>query len=258
MLTFLLVLTVDVSASDVDPAAEACIRKNAPQNAAIQNIRLRSEGIGYMAEDRVLTAKVFWKHMPEDTSNVLAMFDEPDDISGTRLLFLEKTGEDEIYVYMPALFKVRRINANRISSSMYGMDFSYEDFQWMYNMLSTAVTEQRPDAVIDGEPMYVFAVIPADAKGSLYETILTFFDKQSCVIRKVEFYGPGSRLRKQLLIDTAEIKKVNGLLIPHRFIMRDEKEDSETELTVVKMEVDPVINDSLFDPAKLKDNSGIE
>jgi hypothetical protein len=258
VLTFLLGLTVNVTAADIDPAAEACIRKNAPQKAAIQNIRLRSEGIGYMAEDRVLTAKVFWKHMPEDTSNVLAVFDEPDDISGTRLLFLEKTDEDEIYVYMPALFKVRRINADRISSSMYGMDFSYEDFQWMYNMLSTAVAEQRPDAVIDSEPMYVFAVIPADAKGSLYEAILTYFDKQSCVIRKVEFFESGSKLRKQLLTDTAEIKKVNGLLIPHRFIMRDEEEDSETELTVVNMEVDPDINDSLFDPAKLKDNRDIE
>ncbi|MGD2159899.1 MAG: outer membrane lipoprotein-sorting protein [Gammaproteobacteria bacterium] len=258
MLTFLLVLTVDVTAADIDPAAEACIRKNAPQNAAIQNIRLRSEGIGYMAEDRVLTAKVFWKHMPDDASNVLAVFDEPDDITGTRLLFLEKTGEDEIYVYMPALFKVRRINPDRISSSMYGMDFSYEDFQWMYNMLSTAVTEQRPDAVIDGKPMYVFAVIPADTKGSLYEAILTYFNKQSCVIRKVEFFGPGSKLRKQLLTDTAGIKKVNGLLVPHKFIMRDEEEDSETELTVVNMKVDPNINDSLFDPAKLKDNRDIE
>ena len=102
---------------------------------------------------------------------MLALFDEPDDILGSRLLFLEKESENEIYLYMPALFKVRRITSDRISSSMYGMDFSYEDFQFMYNMMATAVTEQRPDAMINGKPMYVFSIAPAQGKKSLYETI---------------------------------------------------------------------------------------
>jgi hypothetical protein len=138
------------------------------------------------------------------------------------------------------------------------MDFSYEDFQWLYNMLSTAVAEQRPDAVINDEPMYVIAIVPGDVKGSLYESILAYFDKNSCVMRKVEFYEAGNKLRKDLLTDTAEIKKVNGILVPHKFIMRDLKEESETELTVVKVQVDPALNDSLFDPAQLKDSRGSE
>ena len=117
-----------------------------------------------------------------------------------------------------------------------------------------AVGWTGPDATINGEAMYVVAILPGNVKGSLYESILAYFDKQSCVIRKVEFYEPGGKLRKHLLTDTAEIKKVNGILVPHRFIMRDEKEDSETELTVVKVEVDPAINDAMFDPAKLKEN----
>jgi hypothetical protein len=253
VITFLFALADGVFA-DINPEVEACVRKNAPHSTAIQNIRLRSEGIGYMAEDRVLTAEVYWKHTPDGTSNLLTVFDEPDDISGTRLLYLEKEAEDEIYVYMPALFKVRRITSDRISSSMYGMDFSYEDFQWVYNMLSTAVAEQRPDAVINDEPMYVIAIVPGDVKGSLYESILAYFDKQSCVIRKVEFYQAGNELRKDLIADPAEIKKVKGILVPHKFIMRDIKEESETELTVVKVKVDPEINDAMFDPAKLKDN----
>ena len=253
-LLLLILPTANLAAAAMDPEVEGCIRKNAPQQSAIQNIKLISEGVGYMAEDRVLTAKVYWKHSAEGTSNLLAVFDQPDDISGSRVLFLEREGEDEIYLYMPALFKVRRITSDRISSSMYGMEFSYEDFQWMYNMLSTAVSEQRPDATINGEAMYVVAILPTNVKGSLYESILAYFDKQSCVIRKVEFYEPGGKLRKHLLADTAEIKTVNGILVPHRFIMRDEKEDSETELTVVKVEVDPAINDVMFDPAKLKEN----
>ena len=255
LLMFLTTHAVNVSAIDIDPEMEACIRKNAPETTAIQSIRLRSEG--YMNEEKSLSAKVYWKYQPAGFSNLLAIFDEPDDILGSRLLFLEKKSENEIYLYMPALFKVRRITSDRISSSMYGMDFSYEDFQWLYNMLSTAISEQRPDVSIDGEPMYVFAVIPGAGEGSLYETIYSYFDKKSCVIRKVEFYEPGSKLRKVLITEPEAIKEVNGKLVPHKFLMRDVKEESETELTVLTVKVDPPIDDALFDPAKLKDHRGI-
>jgi len=255
VLTLAVIRSVNVLASGIDPEVEACIRKNAPEASAIQHIRLRSEGP--MFEEKVLTATVYWKHFPTGTSNLLAVFDEPEDISGSRLLFLEKPSGNEIYLYMPALFKVRRITSGRISSSMYGMDFSYEDFQWIYNMLSTAVSEQRPDGEMEGEPMYVLAVTPTEKK-SKYQTILSYFDKKSCVIRKVEFYGDGGELRKLLLVEPGGVKPVSGILVPHAFLMRDLKKHSETELTVTAMKVDPPIADAVFDPARLKDSRDIE
>jgi hypothetical protein len=244
------------AASGIDPEVESCIRKNAPEATAIQDIRLRSQGP--MFEEKILTAKVYWKHLPDGNSDLLAVFDEPEDISGSRLLFLEKKPENEIYLYMPALFKVRRITSGRISSSMYGMDFSYEDFQWLYNMLSTARSEQRPDVVVDGEPMYVLAVVPVEASGSKYQEVVSYFDKKSCVIRKVEFYGEDQKLSKVLTADPAAVKPVSGLLIPHAFRMRDLKKDSETELAVTRVDIDPAIPDAVFDPAQLKESRGIE
>jgi len=244
-------------ASDIDPEVEACIRKNMPKATVIEKIRLSSEGLMY-EEEETLSAKVYWKHSPSGTSNILTVFDEPDDILGSRLLFLEKKPENEIYLYMPALFKVRRISSDRISSSMYGMDFSYEDFQFMYNMMATAVSEQRPDEMINGESMYVFAIAPGEGEKSLYETIFSYFDKKSCVIQKVEFYEPGGKLRKVLVTEPGSIKMVNGILVPHKLQMSDIKKESKTELTVISVSVDPPINDSLFDPVKLKEHRGID
>ncbi len=255
-LPLLLICTTSAGAADIDPDVAACIKKNAPKSTAFQHVRLRSEG--RLMEEEKLSTKVYWQYTPAGTSNLLAVFDEPDDILGSRLLFLEKKSGNEIYLYMPALFKVRRITSDKISSSMYGMDFSYEDFQWLYNMLSTAESEQRPDAVIDGEPMYVFAVIPKQDQGSLYETIFTYFDKKSCVIRKAEFIETGNKLRKVLSIDPQSIKQVDGVLVPHKFLMRDIKNDSETELTVVTVMIDPSFDDVLFDPKKLKEHRGID
>jgi len=261
VLAVLVAYTVTAQAYEIDPKIDACIRNNAPKSTTIERIRMTSPGrtFGMIAEeDKALSAKIYWKYNNnEGTSNLLSVFDEPDDIYGTRLLFLEKKTGNEIYLYMPALLKVRRITSDNVSSSMYGMDFSYEDLQWMYNMLSTAVSEQRPDAMIDGESMHVFAVIPKQDKGSKYEKIFSYFDKKTCVIRKVEFYEQGNKLSKVLSTIPDQIKKEDGILVPHKFLMRDLNKGSETELTVISISVDPTVSDSLFDPAQLKEHRGI-
>jgi len=250
-LVFLSVWVCSAMASGINPEVEACIRKNAPKATTIEHIKMRSEGEMYN-EEEVLSAQIYWKHYPSGVSNLLATFEEPVDIYGSRVLFLEKKPANEIYLYMPALSKVRRITSDRISSSLYGMDFSYEDLQWMYNMLSTAVSEQRTDVVINGEATYVFAIIPREEKGSKYKEILSYFDKKSCVMRKVEFYEQVGELHKVLTADVNEVKQVGGILVPHKFLMRDVKKYSETELTITSIKVDPPIEDAFFDPAQLK------
>lgn len=255
-LTLLSICLISTAASGIDTEVEACIRKNAPESTAIQHIRLRSEGP--MLEERILHATVYWKHYPDGNSDLLAVFEEPEEISGSRLLFLEKKPNKEIYLYMPGPFKVRRITSSRISSSMYGMDFSYEDFQWLYSMLATTVPEQRPDVLLGGEPIYVLAVGPATASGSKYEEVVFYFEKKSCVIRKVEFYEGGQELRKVLSADPKAVKRVNGIFVPHTFRMQDLKKDSETELVVTEVQVDPPIPDSFFDPMQLKEAHGIK
>ena len=121
------------------------------------------------------------------------------------------------------------------------MDFSYEDFQFMYNMMATAVSERQPDKEINGESMYVFSIAPGQGEKSIYEKIYSYIDKKSCVIQKVEFYENGDKLRKVLVTDADSIKKVNGILVPHKAHMSDVKKESKTELTVISVEVDPAI-----------------
>ena len=80
----------------------------------------------------------------------------------------------------------------------------------------------------------MLAVVPDDASGSKYEEVVSYFEKKSCVIRKVEFYEKGKVLRKILSADPDAVKQINGMLIPHVFLMRDLKKNSETELTVTE------------------------
>ncbi len=106
--------------------------------------------------------------------------------------------------------------------------------------------------------MYVFSAAPEAGEKSLYEVIYSYYDKNSCVLQKVEFYEQGNKLRKVLETMPDSIKKVNGLLIPHKYRMSDLKNETYTDVTVVSIIVDPEIDDVLFDPAQLKDHRGIQ
>lgn len=239
----------------IDPQVESCIRRNEPKTTSIQQIELRStDRAGYQ---KVLVADTYLKHFPDATSRLLAYFREPDDIIGTRLLVIEKAQGNEMYMYMPSLFKIRRISSNRISSSMYGSDFSYEDIERFYGMLSSQQPEQAPDAVLDGEPMYVLETRPDENSGSRYAAVVAYFDQQDCVLRRVDFFETGDRLRKQLVVDAGSIVTLGDIRLPRELIMTDQRSNTETRLSIRKVELDVPIDDATFDHERLKEFRGI-
>ncbi len=66
--------------------------------------------------------------VPGDGDKSLFMFDEPRDVQGTALLtHAHINTQDDQWLYLPALKRVKRINAARRSGSFMGSEFSYED-----------------------------------------------------------------------------------------------------------------------------------
>jgi Outer membrane lipoprotein-sorting protein len=243
------------AAHAIDPNVESCIRGNEPKTTVVQKIELRStDRAGY---EKILVADMYLKRFPDETSRLLAYFSEPNDIIGTRLLVIEKPPGNEMYMYMPALFKIRRINSQRISSSMYGSDFSYEDIERFYGMLSSQQPVQAPDAVLDGEPMYVLETRPDEASGSRYSAVVAYFDQRDCVIRRVDFFESGEQLRKQLVVDPGSIETLGTIKLPREFVMTDMRNNTRTSLSIRQIELDLPIDDATFDHERLKEFRGI-
>ncbi len=252
----LLVQALQATASSVEPELEACILQNTAKTTAIQRIELRStDRIG---SEKILVADVYLKRLSDQTAGLIAYFKEPEDLWGTRLLVLEKQPSNEMYLYMPALFKIRRITSKRISSSMYGTDFSYEDIERVYGLLSSQPTQQIADKTIDGRAMYVLKTEPSEASSSKYESVVSYFDKESCVVRKVEFFEPGARLRKVLWVDADKVRPVGNIKVPHEYLMNDLRDKTETRMTIRAVRLDVPIPDEIFDHTQLKDFRGID
>src|SRR2546423_9149621 len=55
-------------------------------------------------------------------------FKSPADVRGTKTLLIEHSGkDDDIWIYLPALKKVRRLVSSNKKDSFVGTDFTYED-----------------------------------------------------------------------------------------------------------------------------------
>lgn len=121
-----------------------------------------------------------------DEDKTLMVFDTPKDQKGTALLtFAHKQKDDDQWLYLPALKRVKKIASKNKSGPFMGSEFSFEDlsgqdvddydYKWI-----------RDEACGDGE-CFVVESYPHD-KYSGYTKILSWVDKEHYRTYKAEFY----------------------------------------------------------------------
>jgi outer membrane lipoprotein-sorting protein len=246
-LCLLLAATLSVAA-EIPAEIESCMKQNLPKSTAVQSIELRVVDRSHY--EQILEADIFIKRFAEDQSRVMMVFHEPVDVRGARFLIVEKQPQNDMYIYMPGLFKVRRITSKKISSSIMGTDFSYEDFERIQGMLTDISAEQLPDETLSGRPVYVLASFPEEGSG--YTRVATYIDKQTCIPLKTELFERGDHLRKQMTIDPGHIKQVDGIWYPTELLMQDLRDKTETTLVVKNIQIGTEIDNGLFESEQLK------
>ena len=245
---FLMLCSLSGSAAEIPEVIKSCMQRNLPETTSAQAIELRArDRSGY---EQVLEADVYWKRYTQDQARVLMYFREPVDIRGARFLVVEKQPQNEMYIYMPSLFMVRRVTSRNISNSIMGTDFSYEDFERIQGILSDTRAEQFPDDTLAGRAVYVLMSYPPESSG--YVRVATYIDKESCVPLKTELYESGHELRKQLSVDPADIRHTGGIYYPGELVIKDLKQKTETRLIVRNVSVGAGLGDDLFDADKMK------
>jgi uncharacterized protein len=131
-------------------------------------------------------------------SKLVVKFNTPPDIKGTGVLQVEHSdSDDDLWIYLPALKKSRRLVANNKKDSFAGSDFSYGDIT-LPKVDHYRHTLLRSEA-IDGHDCYVVESLPAtDAvkANSGYRKKITWVRADNFVESKVEYYDLAGRLLK--------------------------------------------------------------
>lgn len=124
--------------------------------------------------------------VPEDGDKSLIVFDQPKDVQGTALLTHGHINSaDDQWLYLPALKRVKRINAARRSGSFMGSEFSYED-------MSSADVEEYTYKYLRDEPCGEFTCtvteqFPLDKKSG-YSLKVAWQDTVELRTWKMELY----------------------------------------------------------------------
>jgi len=136
------------------------------------------------------------------TEKRLIRFLEPADIKGTGLLTFDyENKEDDLWLYMPALRKTRRIVSSEKAKNFMGSEFTYADMT--PPSLSDFTFVKLADQDVNGAACYQIEWQPANdnvAEENGFSKRITFIGKQDFVVRKSTYYDLDGELEKELNI----------------------------------------------------------
>lgn len=250
VLATVLLLAVPSGGDEVADAVAACVQQNLPETTSVQTFTFRTSDRG--GSQREITGRVWWRRFDDGRSRVLLRVREPEDLRGSALLLIERSSGSDMFLYLPELRKTRRITSHTVSGSLFGSDFTYEDFQQIQGISLGGEAVALPDETLDGVPVHVIAQRPAPGTGSSYERVVSYITRDGCVPIRSEMWEPGERLRKLLTADLSKLHDEDGVRIPTHLRMEDQLSRSTTELVFSDIEVGKEIPRRYFEMTSLE------
>ena len=163
----------------------------------------------------------------EDEDKSLMEFLTPSDVKGTKFLSYEHvTKDDDQWMYLPALKRVKRIASKNKSGAFMGSEFSFEDLS-AFNIKDYVYEGEVKEVTVDGVKMFVGESKPL-SKNSGYTKLISWIDTKTFLIQKVEYFD-----RKKKLLKTAyfsEYKKYGDVYRIGKIVMKNSQNDKTTIL----------------------------
>lgn len=180
-------------------------------------------------------------------SKLVVKFSTPPDIRGTGVLQIEHSeSEDDLWIYLPALKKSRRLVANNKKDSFVGSDFSYGDITLpkVDQYRHTRLRSER----IDEHECHVVESVPATdtvKANSGYSRKITWVRTDNFVESKVEYYDLAGRLLKTQRTGRHQLVEpdTDRWFVMYRE-MTNHQSGHRTTITTSKAEAVPIPDDS--------------
>jgi outer membrane lipoprotein-sorting protein len=227
---FLFVLPIDIVPQIPDEKGLSIVRETDTRNSGFEDftssmlMTLRNKH----GEESI--RKIHFKvlEVKDDGDKSITIFDNPRDVKGTAFLnFTHKVGDDDQWLYLPALKRVKRISSSNKSGSFMGSEFAYEDIgsqeveKYTYKWIR--------DDLFNNEECYVVEYLPVDKKNSGYTKQVTWIDKNEYRIQKVEYYDRKNSHLKTLSIQGYK-KYLNKYWKAEEMVMVNHQNGKSTQL----------------------------
>jgi hypothetical protein len=188
-------------------------------------------------------------------SKVVIRFLSPSDIQGTGYLQIQHyESDDDIWIYLPGLKKVRRLVANNKKDSFFGSDFSYGDI-----LLPTVDTYRHTllsSEPMDSEDCWVIESVPATEQIRFdhgYGKRIAWIRKSNFMEKKVEYFDPSGRpLKTQTIPEVKEIDPKAHKWWAVRREVANHQTGHSTVLSIESLDAAQPVKDDYFTPRYLE------
>ncbi len=232
-----------------------------------QKINQRDEGVA-VARDlkmemtdrhgklRVRETRAFRKYYGDEKRTVI-FYLKPKNIKDTAFLtydYADKERDDDQWLYLPAMRKVRRISASDRGDYFLGTDLSYEDIKLETRVSIKDYTRKTiGEDEVDGFHCYVVEETAIDSETA---EELGHLRRESCVdnklwiVRKSKFWDPQNKLLKTTYFK--DISMVQGILTAHIIEVENHKTGHQTRFTFSNVNYNEGVNDRVFTQNSMK------
>lgn len=206
-------------------------------------------------QKRVRTIEGWEREISDDEEQRFSRFQEPADVKDTTLLTYDyEEKDDDIWLYLPALKKVKRILSSNKGDYFMGSDFTYEDMEnidlvnWTYTLAGKET--------IDGTECWILdAVANTDKERSetSYNKLRYWIGSEDYVFRKIDYTDKKDRQSKQLIVsDIRTTSPTDPRKRAHKMEMKNFLTEHHTVLDFSALELDVAVSDDLFSQRNLQ------
>jgi hypothetical protein len=198
--------------------------------------------INKRGSQRVRQVESFSRDYGRDRKSVM-VFNEPADVRGTAYLsweYDEPDREDDKWLYMPALKKVRRISGSSRNEYFMGTDFTYDDIgkRRVNKDIHTLLGEEQAME----HDCWKVESIPVDPQ-DLYKSRTLWVSKTAHMVVKAEYFDKDGLVKVYRALD---LRQHEGFWTLFRSEMDNVSRTHKTVMNMESMQYDTGLGDELF------------
>jgi len=209
---------------------------------------------------RIRSIKNIRKDFGPDTKGIL-FFLSPADVRNTAYMSFEweaQGKEDDSWLYLPALGKVKRIAPGDKSSSFMGSDFSYSDINGM-EIMDWAYAFAKESFDLNGVETWVVSGRPKPevrdrvAKETGYSKVLIWIRKDNFLVAKAKYWV--TKGKKIKYFKAENIRNIDGIWTPLKLTMVTTEKGKTTHSTVLlisNVQYNTQVKDAYFTPRSME------
>lgn len=188
----------------------------------------------------------------------LVRFTYPNDIKNTAFLVWEHPdADDERFLYLPALGRVRRIAGEEKQESFVGSDLTYEDIggrdiaDYSYAFTDANATWTAPDG--SKHPAWSLESRAKDRDAD-YPRTVSLVRKDNFVIVHADIFS--ARNERVKVFDVKKIERVDGVWTTLSMVVANERDRTRTELETTSIRYNVGLTDNDFTRRQLEQPTG--